>query len=143
MAKTEMGKSGEEKGAILGEMKTLGYLASPYGHPDVTVMEQRWVRVCEVAARLVLADFNFYCPIAHTHPIADYGDIPLADHEIWLPFDEPLLLRCDELWVVGMKGWQESKGLAWEMQKFREIERPIYFIDPDNPVTSLLKKRAL
>ena len=113
----------------------LGYLASPYTHKDKYIMHMRFIQVCMVAGKLLEAGHKFYCPIAHTHPIADYGELPLDDHSLWLPFDEPILSRCDELWVVEMDGWRESTGIKFEMDFFKD--RIIRFIDPDNPVASL------
>lgn len=108
-----------------------GYLASPYGHAELAMMHYRFVKVCEVAAILLKEGYKFYCPIAHTHPIADYGKLPLVDHDIWLPFDEPMMEKSDALWIVCMTGWGTSKGVHYERSKFVKDGKPIRYVCPN------------
>lgn len=126
----------------------LGYLASPYtardadGLPDIAAMERRYVEACLVAGALIAAGFRLYCPIAHTHPIAVHCGMPLESHDLWLPADRPFLERCDELWIAMMSGWQASYGVNHEAGFFRERGRPVYLLNPHDPVGSLRYSRA-
>ncbi|WP_321820729.1 MULTISPECIES: DUF1937 family protein [unclassified Burkholderia] len=43
----------------------LHYLASPYSHPDKSVMEARRVAVCRKAGELIAAGIAVISPIAH------------------------------------------------------------------------------
>lgn len=109
----------------------LGYLACPYTHRERHVMHARYVQIAMIGAELIKAGYWFYCPIVHTHPIAHYGGMPLDDHEIWLPFDRPMMERCDELWIVMMDGWKESRGIQHEITIFQEMGKPIKYLEPD------------
>ncbi len=115
---------------------TFGYLACPYSHRDKHVMHARHVQICMIAARLIEGGAKFYCPIAHTHPIAHYGGMDLHDLKIWIPFDRPMMAKCDELWIVKMDGWQESSGIQYERAAF--VGRPIRELEPNDPMAELI-----
>jgi hypothetical protein len=51
----------------------LVYLASPYTHADKAVMEDRFRAACRYAACLMRRGINVFSPIAHSHPIAQFG----------------------------------------------------------------------
>ena len=103
------------------------YLASPYSHPDPEVRQQRFETVCFVAANLMREGKHIYSPIAHTHPIALKGDLPKG-WDFWEQFDRKMLAACQELWVVMMDGWRESKGVAAEIQIANEMGIPVKYV---------------
>lgn len=105
------------------------YLASPYSHPDPTVMLERFDTICCVAAKLMGEGIHLYCPIAHTHPIAVKGSLPRG-WEFWEQYDRKLLAACQALWVVTMDGWRESKGVNAEIKIAGELGLPIKYIEP-------------
>jgi hypothetical protein len=109
----------------------LAYLASPYSHADPEVMRERYVAVCRKAAELMLAGKVIFCPIAHSHPIAERMPEGCAvDHDLWVKQDAPYLEMCDELIVLMLPGWAQSRGIAHEVKiaQFRGI--PIRYIEP-------------
>jgi hypothetical protein len=105
------------------------YLASPYSHPDPLVRLDRFDTVCCVAAKLMRDGMHLYSPIAHTHPIALKGDLPLG-WEYWEQYDRKILEACTDLWVVTIDGWKESKGIAAEITIAGEMGLPIKYIEP-------------
>lgn len=107
----------------------LYYLASPYSkYPDGH--EKAFEDVARVAAELVRQGIHFFCPITHTHPIAEFGGLDPFDHRIWYPLDSMILHRCDALLVAMLPGWDESVGIAEETKLFANLLRPMYFVDP-------------
>ena len=109
----------------LAETRKLFYLASPYSkYPGGP--ERAHEVVCRIAGQLVKEGVAVFCPIAHTHPIATFGHIDLYSHDIWLPVDEPLMRACDAMLIVEMAGWQESYGIAKEIEFFVEAEKPVW-----------------
>jgi hypothetical protein len=62
------------------------------------------------------------------------------DHAIWLPFDEAMMTRCDVLIVAHMTGWQESKGIAHEIDFFERANKSIYDL---NPTTLMMHRRGI
>lgn len=91
-------------------------------------MLERFDTVCCVAAKLMRDGVHLYCPIAHTHPIAVKGDLPRG-WDYWEAYDRKLLAACQELWIVMMDGWQESKGIAAERAIANELGLPVRFLD--------------
>ena len=104
---------------------TLAYLGTPYTRYAAGI-EAAFQDAAALAARLLLSGIHVYSPIAHTHPLAMYGLLDPLDHSIWLPFDELMMRRCDTLIVAHMEGWQESKGIAHEVDYFWRAGKPIF-----------------
>jgi len=103
------------------------YLASPYSHPDPAVRLQRFETVCKVAGDLMRNGHHIFSPIAHTHPIAVKGDLPLG-FDYWEQFDRKVIAACGALWVVMMDGWRESKGVKAEIGIADELGIPVKYI---------------
>lgn len=107
------------------------YLATPYskypaGHPAACH------DACIAAAKLILDGKAVYSPIAHTHPVATFGGLDPLDHALWMGLNEHFMRVCDELAVVKMAGWDESKGIAMEIEAFQKAGKPIRYLSwPD------------
>lgn len=102
------------------------YLASPYSHPDIAVREARFRAVCEVAGAMMRDGLMVISPIAHTHPIALAGDLPLA-FDFYAAYDEVLISRCDELHVLMLDGWRESVGVTAEIAIAERLNKPVTY----------------
>lgn len=107
----------------------LCYLATPYTKYHLGI-DAAFVHAAEVSARLLQRGVRVYSPIAHTHPLAIYGNLDPLDHTIWLPFDEAMMDAADCLIVARMKGWDESFGVKHEIEFFAREKKPIIHIDP-------------
>ena len=103
------------------------YLASPYSHEDPEIRQQRFETVCFVAANLMREGRHVFSPIAHSHPIAVKGDLPL-DFSYWEEFDRKMVSACQELWVVRMDGWVESRGVKAEIKIAEEVGIPVRYL---------------
>lgn len=101
------------------------YLATPYSSYKFG-LHAAFVDAAKAAATLIKHSVHCYCPIAHTHPIAEYGAIDKLDHTIWLDLDSKMLALCDALVVVNMEGWEISKGVRFEVDYFLRHHKPIY-----------------
>lgn len=105
------------------------YLASPYSqYPDG--IEEAFKVACRGAAALVRAGIPVYSPIAHTHPVAIHGNLDPYDHTIWLPADEPLMRSAKGLVVLMARSWKDSYGIGVEIDLFKEIGKPVVYMDP-------------
>jgi hypothetical protein len=104
---------------------TLAYLATPYArYPGGP--EKAFIDAACITSRLLMAGVNVYSPITHSHSLSVYGGLKGGDHAFWLPYDELMMSRCDTLIVAHMEGWQESKGIAHEIEFFRRMRKPIF-----------------
>lgn len=114
---------------------SLVYLATVYSkyHAGPVVAFEH---AAALAARCLGIGIKVYSPIVHTHPIAVYGGIDPLDHKIWLAFDETMMKVSDILLVAKMVGWQESFGIAHEIEFFRERGKPVFYLDLDSLVVS-------
>lgn len=104
------------------------YLASPYSHPDPAVREQRFRAACQVAADMMRQGEQVFSPIAHTHPIAEFG-LPKG-WEFWEKFDRWFIERCEEFAILEIDGWKTSKGIRAEMALTVKYSKPVTYIDP-------------
>ena len=103
------------------------YLASPYSHPDPNLREQRFEGACYAAAELLREGYHVFSPIAHTHLIAKFG-LP-TNWSFWERYCREQIVRCDEIVVLKLDGWESSVGVQAEIQIAKEQEKQIYYYD--------------
>jgi nucleoside 2-deoxyribosyltransferase len=108
-------------------MKKKIYLACPYSHPDPLVMQQRFVKVTQMAGKLMEQGFIVFSPISHSHPIASLGNLP-RDWAFWWEQDRAWLDACDELYILTLDGWRESVGIKDEIARAMALDMPIQYI---------------
>jgi hypothetical protein len=82
-----------------------------------------------MAAKLMDAGYNVFCPIAHSHAIETIGFPEIKDGDWWLEQDFSILKHCDQLMVYKMPGWDESYGLSKEIEYAKNNNIPIEYID--------------
>lgn len=104
------------------------YLASPYSHDDPEVMTQRYDLVLEVAGNITLAEYAVYSPIVHSHQMTVQGGLS-GSWDFWQKIDRLFVCNCQELWVLTLPGWSQSKGVQAEIQLANDFNLPVYFID--------------
>ena len=107
----------------------LVYLASPYSHPDPAVRQARYQAACRAAAWLIGQGHLVFSPIAHSHAIAQHG-LPV-DWGFWEEQDRRLLAACDELWVLMLDGWEDSRGVQAEVAIARKLGKPVGYLALD------------
>lgn len=96
------------------EMKKI-YLAAPYTHTIMGIREWRVKEVNKKAAELMMRGNLVFSPLSHSHPISAYCSVDPCDHDFWLRQDLWVLDICDELNVLCLDGWKESKGIKKEI----------------------------
>jgi hypothetical protein len=106
----------------------LWYLASPYSNA-LEGIEHAYEQACFAAALLIRQDINVFSPIAHTHHIAQIGDLPVKS-DFWKRFDEPFVNLCDGIIVLKLHWWDRSRGVAHEIKCFEEAHKPIFYMEP-------------
>ncbi len=104
------------------------YLASPYSHPHAIVRELRYHDACLATANLLRAGQSVFSPIVHGHPLAAHG-LPTA-WSYWQQFDRDHIVRCDELLVLMLDGWNQSVGVTAEIEIAAELGKPIGYLAP-------------
>lgn len=108
---------------------TLAYLATPYTNYPAG-REAAFREAARIAAWLATNDIIVFCPIAHSHPLSATGLLPETDHDLWMKLDAPFVEKCDYCIVAKMDGWQESRGVTYEIAEFTRTGKSIIYIDP-------------
>ena len=106
----------------------LVYLATPYTSKDWTVKENRFDKVNQVAAKLIAKGEIIFSPISMAHPIAKAGELP-GNWEFWDKFDRAYLECCYKLYVLTLKGWEESTGVQAEIKIAKEFGLEIEYLN--------------
>ena len=108
---------------------SLAYLSTPYSKFP-RGLDAAFIEACKLTAALIKTGIAVYSPIAMCHPVALHGGIDPHDQAFWLDFDQAMLHACRTLIVAHMEGWQESTGIAHEIEFFEKRHRPIFDLDP-------------
>ena len=108
----------------------LCYLATPYSRYPGGI-HMAFVEAARFTAGLLQKGVKVYSPIAHTHPLAIYGNIDPLDHSIWLPFDEIMMEAAEALLVAEITSWKESRGIAHEIEFFETRNKPVIYLPGD------------
>ena len=107
------------------------YIATPYSKVDDGV-EVAARRAAIVAAAFVASGVPAYCPIAESHFIAMASDLDPLDHEMWMEHDAPMMEAAHGLIVAMLPGWEESVGVAMEIEAFEAAGKPVRYLDPSS-----------
>lgn len=104
------------------------YLASPYTDPDPQLRSARYEAVCAAAAAMMREGFLVFSPIAHSHPLAAY-DLPV-EFDYWQRHCLSFLdYWATELCVLTLSGWQDSVGVATEIDCALKLGLPVFWRD--------------
>jgi hypothetical protein len=121
-------------------MPELIYLACPYSSEDPLVEEARYNLVTRVAGALIVETAcEVFSPITHSHHISraavryaleNAKDPWVPTYDFWLQFDYHMLDIADWLYILKLEGWQKSKGILMEIDRFvpRKDFRSIKYI---------------
>ena len=115
--------------ALSGD-RSYWYVATPYSR-YADGLEAACAAACRVTAALIRERLPVFSPIAHSHSISLIGDLDPLSHEIWLAADAPLMAAAHGLIVVELPGWDESVGIAHEIEAFEAEGKPVVHLDPE------------
>ena len=114
-------------------MPKLIYLGSPYTHAEASVREQRFFAVARAAGWLfTVKGIYIYAPISMTHQMwLEMQHMPGASFEwqAWAAFDEFMVQKTDEFWILTIPGWEKSVGVTAETAIARKLSLPIRYVN--------------
>lgn len=109
------------------------YLAAPYAHLDARVRAHRAYRATLYAGALLSSRQPVFSPLTQGHQIhLRSGLVKRMTHDDWLHVDMRILARCDEVHVLMLEGWEQSKGVEKEVALAERIGLPIKYISNEN-----------
>jgi len=123
--------------------KTLYYLAGPYTHESKAIMNEREIQHSKCAVALKNQGMAVYAPIPETTSLAKLGGMQETNWESWRDHDLNMLDRCDELLIMNINGWIQSKGVRGEVKFALQKGLPVHIIPEDGSYIMTLTKEAL
>lgn len=102
------------------------YLASPYSQNP----EKLYKEVLEYVVKYFKdTGIMLFSPIVYGHNIAK-ANKPLLniDFSAWEKFDLDMLSKADELWILMLDGWEQSKGVFREIEYAMKLNKKVKYI---------------
>lgn len=103
------------------------YLAGPYSHTHKDIEAMRRIMLTYVATKLAVAGITVFSPITQSHE-QEKTDLMKGDYETWKKTDRKMVEKMDELWVLILDGWQQSKGVTDEIYWARKNGKKVRFL---------------
>ena len=108
------------------------YLASPYSHPDESIIEARFVAAEAATARLLRKGIWVYSPIVHCHELTRKFDFP-TDFAFWREYDFAMIRGATKLYILTLEGWGESVGVTAEIAYAKSLAKLVLPLPPAEP----------
>lgn len=107
------------------------YLASSFSNGDQDVEYERYIAACRAAASLMRKGYVVLSPIAHSYGVALHGNFS-GTWDFWQKQDTELLRFCDEVVVLMLPGWEESKGIKAEVALAEQMGKLVRYVKPED-----------
>lgn len=120
------------------------YIASPYTYkgkyPRLLSSLVRWRRFFQIAYYQAFLDSTYkvqcFGPILESHLVvfvAKLTGLPIGKSSgVWSDFrdgDLAMVEAMDELWVIMLKGWDQSTGVRAEIRFAKSLNKPVKYFD--------------
>lgn len=104
------------------------YIASPYTHDNDKVEHLRYESAVLFTGQTLADGVACFSPIVHCRRPAEVCDLP-GDFEFWRAYNFAMLSRARELWVLMLPGWEESDGVAGEIEEAQRLGIPVRYVE--------------
>jgi hypothetical protein len=109
-------------------MSNIIYFGCPYSHKDPEVVQERFEKACRTVAKLTSQGYVVISPIIYGHTLIQYHEMP-GDWAFWKNFCQSFLVKCSEMMVYKMEGWEESEGLKAEIERADQLGLKITYVE--------------
>jgi hypothetical protein len=107
------------------------YLASPYSHKNEAVRRARYLAVRHITLEMLIEGFAVFSPIVYGRDME--GQIGMS-FEPWAKFNDTMLAACDEVHVLQLDGWEDSRGIKHELEVAKRLKKPVQWrMGPEFP----------
>ena len=103
------------------------YLAGPYSHNHKDIEAVRRILLTYVSTKLAVAGITVFSPITQSHEQERTG-LMQGDYETWKKTDRKMVEKMDELWVLTLSGWRQSKGVTDEIYYAKKKGKKIRYL---------------
>lgn len=105
------------------------YLASPYSHPNRSVMESRFRQArLYVGVRLAGGE-PVFSPIVYGHQFAEEFAFP-TDANSWAKVNDDFIRSSSAVEVLMLDGWKQSIGVNYEISLAQQLGKPVRYVEP-------------
>jgi hypothetical protein len=115
------------------------YLATPYKlYP--CGKQEAYEAALEQTAFLLSRGIPVYSPIVHNHPLSLHRELlhKDGDFDFWVKtVDVPLMEGAGGLLVCTLESWERSKGIAFEIDCFFKLRKPVIRFSPCGDVSGI------
>lgn len=80
---------------------------------------------------MVAKGLHVWSPITESHQYSQIMGLN-GSWDFWREHDLLMLSKCDELWVLKLRGWEKSVGVTAEIAAAKEMNKPIIYVEPSN-----------
>jgi hypothetical protein len=103
------------------------YLATPYSSSDLTTLNWRYQRAREALFGLWDQHHPAVCPIilGHEYEQRQRTGPRSLPHDFWMMMARAQLVACTHVYVLTLKGWDESNGVKDEVLLAAGMNKPI------------------
>jgi hypothetical protein len=112
-------------------MSEIEYLAIPYTHSDLFVLNGRALIADAIAAALIKKGRIVYSSISCWHHIAMNHKMEL-DWRTWAKLDEEFIKISKKVLVIMLSGWKKSVGVQAEIKIAEKFNIQIEYLNPSD-----------
>lgn len=105
--------------------KTMYYIAAPYWHESEQVRNERRNQVIAYSMMLTRRGVLNYSPLLYTERFKKTA----VPESFWLEHGKRMVDACDVVRVLCLDGWQESSGIAGEVERAEGQGKPIEYVE--------------
>jgi len=107
------------------------YVASPYSHKNPIVEDHRFTMAEEYVAACFRQRLVAFSPIYYCHPLSRKLKLP-GDYKFWKDFNNTMMRRAEQIHVLQLIGWRESRGVQYELNMAQELCIEIIYVEYTN-----------
>ena len=105
------------------------YIASPYSHQLDSVRYERFTLARAYAHHLMAQGRVCFSPIAYGRQFEKVFSVA-PDHETWMDFNNWMLLASQDVHVLKLDGWLQSRGVTHEIALANDHGIPVSYVEP-------------
>lgn len=103
------------------------YLLSPYSDESIITSTTRYILARAAVAMIVQEGFPVYSPILHNHDMAMTHGVD-GTSDFWNVLNRPFLDACSDAWVLMIEGWEQSRGIQWEVEYLKARDKNVRYV---------------
>lgn len=107
----------------------LVYLATPYTLYEEG-LDEAFREACRIANILIVRGVRCFSPIAHGHSLSVETGLSPGAISLWYWYNNGFMNKSDCMVIGAMTGWNASRGVAHEIDRFKAMVKPIYLLNP-------------